>query len=163
GGGAAAGRRAVPLGGSRRDGHRDARAGHAGSGALPARAARSGGGADRPDDRRQRADRERLAPGGAAVIPARWPREDASRARLVEVRFDRGGAGLWSLLYRLGRPVQYSYTAGSLELWHVQVGYASRPWAAEMPSAGRPLRWQLLLDLRERGVHIAAITHAAGL
>jgi len=33
----------------------------------------------------------------------------------------------------------------------------------EMPSAGRPLRWSLLLDLRKRGVSLASVTHAAGL
>jgi S-adenosylmethionine:tRNA ribosyltransferase-isomerase len=83
--------------------------------------------------------------------------------RLVELRFDRTGAALWSALYRIGRPVQYSHAAAPLELWHVQLGYASRPWAAEMPSAGRALRWELLLALRRRGVRLASITHAAGL
>src|SRR5206468_1479148 len=73
------------------------------------------------------------------------------------------GASLWSRLYANGRPVQYSYAEAPFELWHVQVGYASRPWAAEMPSAGRPLRWELLLALRRRGIAIASITHAAGL
>ncbi len=84
-------------------------------------------------------------------------------ARLVELRFDRSGIALWSALYRIGRPVQYSHTSSSLELWHVQVAYASRPWAAEMPSAGRPLRWELLLALRDRGIQLASVTHAAGL
>jgi S-adenosylmethionine:tRNA ribosyltransferase-isomerase len=83
--------------------------------------------------------------------------------RLVELRFDRSGAALWSRLYRLGRPVQYSYLERPLRLWDVQVAYGSRPWAAEMPSAGRPLRWELLLELRRRGVQLASITHAAGL
>jgi S-adenosylmethionine:tRNA ribosyltransferase-isomerase len=83
--------------------------------------------------------------------------------RLITLRFDRSGSALWSHLYRVGRPVQYSYTRGPLELWHVQLAYASRPWAAEMPSAGRPLRWEMLLALRDRGVTIATITHAAGL
>ena len=83
--------------------------------------------------------------------------------RLVTLRFDRSGSALWSHLYRIGGPVQYSYTRAPLDLWHVQVAYASRPWAAEMPSAGRPLRWEMLLGLRERGVTIASITHAAGL
>jgi len=83
--------------------------------------------------------------------------------RLVELRFDRTGAALWSTLYRVGRPVQYSHAAAPLELWHVQLGYASRPWAAEMPSAGRALRWEVLLALRRRGVRLASITHAAGL
>jgi len=86
-----------------------------------------------------------------------------SSTRLVELHFDREGAELWSALYRVGRPVQYSYTAAPLELWHVQVGYASRPWAAEMPSAGRPLRWELLSSLVRAGVCLAAVTHAAGL
>jgi S-adenosylmethionine:tRNA ribosyltransferase-isomerase len=32
-----------------------------------------------------------------------------------------------------------------------------------MPSAGRPLSWQLLAALRRRGVELAWLTHAAGL
>jgi S-adenosylmethionine:tRNA ribosyltransferase-isomerase len=83
--------------------------------------------------------------------------------RLVELRFDQPRDRLWPLLYRLGRPVQYSYARAPLEAWHVQVPYASQPWAAEMPSAGRPLRWELLLGLRQRGVAIASVTHASGL
>ena len=77
-----------------------------------------------------------------------------------QVRYSRV-PGVWTLLYRLGRPVQYSYAAA--QLWHVQLGYASRPWAAEMPSAGRPLRWELLLALHQRGVRLTSVTHAAGL
>ena len=83
--------------------------------------------------------------------------------RLVDLRFDRRGAALWSRLYAIGRPVQYSYAQAPFELWHVQVGYGSRPWAAEMPSAGRPLRWDLLLALRARGTKVVSLTHAAGL
>ena len=49
--------------------------------------------------------------------------------RLVELRFDRSGADFWLALYRAGRPVQYSYASRPVELWHVQVAYASRPWA----------------------------------
>src|SRR5204863_7761232 len=50
-----------------------------------------------------------------------------------------------------------------LPLYEVQTAYASRPWAVEMPSAGRPLTWDVLLRARARGVHIATLTHAAGL
>jgi S-adenosylmethionine:tRNA ribosyltransferase-isomerase len=32
-----------------------------------------------------------------------------------------------------------------------------------MPSAGRPLSWEILLALRRRGVRLATLTHAAGL
>ncbi len=83
--------------------------------------------------------------------------------RLVDLRFDREGAALWSALYRLGRPVQYSYLEADLSLWDVQTAYAARPWAVEMPSAGRPLRGSLLADLVASGVRLAAVTHAAGL
>ena len=83
--------------------------------------------------------------------------------RLVRLRFDREGDALWSALYREGRPVQYSYLEQPLALWHVQTAYASRPWAAEAPSAGRPLTWRILIEVRRRGVGLAALTHAAGL
>jgi S-adenosylmethionine:tRNA ribosyltransferase-isomerase len=108
-----------------------------------------------------------LIPAGArlafAELSAAVERVSPLSPRLMELRFDREGDALWPLLYRAGRPVQYSYAAAPLELWHVQVGYASRPWAAEMPSAGRPLRWDLLLALRARGVRVSSVTHAAGL
>jgi len=83
--------------------------------------------------------------------------------RLVELRFDREGAALWSALYRLGRPVQYSYLDGPLELWHTQTAYAARPWAVEQPSAGRPLTLGLIGELLHRGAKLATVTHAAGL
>jgi S-adenosylmethionine:tRNA ribosyltransferase-isomerase len=84
-------------------------------------------------------------------------------ARLLRLRFDRSGDGLYRAFYRHGRPVQYSYLRGDLPLWDVQTAYGARPWAVEMPSAGRPLTWDLLLALRGKGVGIARLTHAAGL
>ncbi|MBK7857541.1 MAG: S-adenosylmethionine:tRNA ribosyltransferase-isomerase [Archangiaceae bacterium] len=83
--------------------------------------------------------------------------------RLVSLRFDETGAALWSALYRHGRPVQYAYLDAPLPLEAVQTGYAARPWASEMPSAGRALRWPVLARLSERGVAVATLTHAAGL
>lgn len=83
--------------------------------------------------------------------------------RLLRVAFDAEGAALWAGLYRSGRPVQYSYLSGPLALWHIQTAYAARPWAAEAPSAGLPLTWTVLLELRRRGVRFASLTHAAGL
>jgi S-adenosylmethionine:tRNA ribosyltransferase-isomerase len=83
--------------------------------------------------------------------------------RLVELDFEARGARFWSALYRTGRPIQYAYLDAPLPLWHVQTSYGSRPWCAELPSAGRPLAWGLLLDLVRRGVKIASLTHAAGL
>jgi len=87
--------------------------------------------------------------------------------RIAVVRFEPRAPGddaaFWSALYRAGRPVQYAYVERDLALWHVQTAYAGRPWAAEMPSAGRPLGWSLLLGLARRGVRLAHVTHAAGL
>ncbi len=83
--------------------------------------------------------------------------------RLVSLRFDREGDALWSALFTVGRPVQYSYLRDALPLWHVQTPYAGRPLAVEMPSAGRPLRLPLLRALRGHGVRLARVTHAAGL
>ncbi len=84
-------------------------------------------------------------------------------SRLLTVRFDLSGTQLWNALYRVGRPIQYSYIPEPLPLAAVQTGYAARPWAAEMPSAGRALRWPTLSALMSRGVSIASLTHAAGL
>lgn len=101
---------------------------------------------------------EDLSPVTATILAV-----DPRHPRLVRLRFDRDGADLWSALYRLGRPVQYSYLRAPLDLWSVQTAFAARPWAAEMPSAARPLAWTTLLALRRSGVGIVALTHAAGL
>lgn len=83
--------------------------------------------------------------------------------RLIDVRFDRAGEALWRALYAVGRPVQYAHHDRDLALWSVQTAYAARPWAVEMPSAGRPLGWRVLGALRRRGVELAWLTQAAGL
>lgn len=84
-------------------------------------------------------------------------------ARLVRGRFSVGGPALWHALYAAGRPVQYAYTRAELTLWHVNTVYAGRPWAVEMPSAGRAMTWGNLTALQQRGVQVATLTHAAGL
>jgi S-adenosylmethionine:tRNA ribosyltransferase-isomerase len=109
----------------------------------------------------------RLAPGQvvrlSSWLTATVEEVDPGSARLVLVRFSLQGAALWLALYRCGRPVQYSHLVRPLEIWHAQTPFASRPWAVEMPSAGRPLSWALIADLRRRGIRIAPLTHAAGL
>lgn len=102
-------------------------------------------------------------PGDIPELRAEVIAVDPRAARLLTLRFDRSDAALWSALYRVGRPIQYSYLHEPLALWSVQTAFAARPWAAEMPSAGRPLGWSTLLALRRAGVEIAALTHAAGL
>ncbi|HVH97103.1 MAG TPA: S-adenosylmethionine:tRNA ribosyltransferase-isomerase [Enhygromyxa sp.] len=88
---------------------------------------------------------------------------DRSSDRLIELHFDRSGSELHAALYVAGQPVQYSHLEAPLELWSVQTVFASRPWAVEMPSAGRPLTATMLAALRRRGVELARLTHAAGL
>jgi S-adenosylmethionine:tRNA ribosyltransferase-isomerase len=83
--------------------------------------------------------------------------------RVVELRFDREDAALWRALYHAGRPIQYSYLGGPLDLWHMQSAFASRPWSVESPSAGRPLRWELILRAIRCGVRVTSITHSAGI
>ena len=83
--------------------------------------------------------------------------------RRLELAASANSDALWQALYAAGRPVQYAHRHDALDLWTVQTAYASRPWSAEMPSAGRPLTWEVLLSLRRAGVAIAHLTHAAGL
>src|SRR5690606_11566857 len=83
--------------------------------------------------------------------------------RLLRVRFDQEPSQIWRELYRLGRPIQYSYLRENLALWSVQTTYASRPWAAEMPSAGYPLTSRILNKLQQRGIRAVTLTHSTGL
>lgn len=82
---------------------------------------------------------------------------------LWQVQFSRCCMTLLDLIYRLGEPVRYSYIDGALPLDLYQTVYASEPGSVEMPSAGRPFTWELLLRLQRRGVGLAAITLHTGL
>ena len=79
------------------------------------------------------------------------------------VHFDRCCIPLLDLIYRLGEPVRYSYVEEAYPIDLYQTVYASEPGSVEMPSAGRPLSWQMLLDLQRKGVGFATITLHTGL
>lgn len=83
--------------------------------------------------------------------------------RQAALRFEVAGPALLDALLRHGRPVQYSYHRSDLPLSAFQTPFAGVPVAAEMPSAGRPLRASVLRSLRQRGMELATLTHAAGL
>lgn len=91
----------------------------------------------------------------------------AESSRLVTITMrhaeDESVSALWAELYRVGRPVQYAHVPDAYALWDVQNAYAGRPWAVEMPSAGRVLTFDTLAELAKRGVEVATVTHAAGL
>jgi len=55
--------------------------------------------------------------------------------------------------------VRYSYVAEPLPLDLYQTVYAAVPGSVEMPSAGRPLSWEVLGAARKRGVGIATLRH----
>lgn len=104
-----------------------------------------------------------LAVGDAVSIGGLHARVIAAAGRRVELVARETGDALWQALYAAGRPVQYAHRTELLPLWAVQTAYAGRPWAAEMPSAGRPLTWEILIGLLRAGVELARLTHAAGL
>lgn len=88
---------------------------------------------------------------------------DAASPRLVTIAFRQSGSEFWQALYRAARPIQYAYLSAPLALWDVQNAFAARPWAVELPSAAKPLSFELLFRLEQRGVELAYVTHAAGL
>ena len=104
-----------------------------------------------------------LASGATLVVSGLRARVVHVEGRRVRVAFGADHDDATARLYRAGKPVQYAYIAAPLPLWDVQNVYAAEPWAAEMPSAGRPLDFAALDALRKRGVTVARITHGAGL
>jgi S-adenosylmethionine:tRNA ribosyltransferase-isomerase len=82
---------------------------------------------------------------------------------LWQVLFDRCCIPLLDLIYRLGQPVRYGYVDTAFPLDVYQTVYASEPGSVEMPSAGRPFTWELLLGLRQREIGLAALTLHTGL
>ena len=123
-----------------------------------------------PGDWKTRTE-DRPPPGAVAVgarlnfgsLSAQVIAVSAVSARLLRLQFLGPPEALWSLVYARGAPIQYAYRSEPAPLWTVQNVYATRPWAAENPSAGRPLSWDLLLEVRRRGARVAALTHATGL
>jgi S-adenosylmethionine:tRNA ribosyltransferase-isomerase len=82
---------------------------------------------------------------------------------LWQMEFDRCCTPLLDLIYRLGEPVRYTYVPQALPLDLYQTVYAAEPGSVEMPSAGRPFTWELLLKLRRKGVGFATLSLHTGL
>ncbi len=96
-------------------------------------------------------------------LSARVVLVEPASLRLVRLDFQQRGSELWQALYRAARPIQYAYMSQPLSLWDVQNAYAARPWAVELPSAGKPLNFETLFRIAARGVIVSHVTHAAGL
>jgi S-adenosylmethionine:tRNA ribosyltransferase-isomerase len=81
---------------------------------------------------------------------------------LWRLQFNLAGVALLDAIERLGEPIRYGYVAGALPADLYQTVYATEPGSVEMPSAGRPLSWEMLLGLRRRGIRTASlILHTA--
>ena len=95
----------------------------------------------------------------------------------VRLRIDRphpdGQSRLWratslprvariAYLTEHGRPIRYSYLERPVPLEDLQNVYATSPGSAEMPSAGRPLTRELLVDLMAMGVVVASLVLHTG-
>lgn len=99
-----------------------------------------------------RSGEEALLPGGTRA------RVIGPRADLPHVwRLTLDGAAAFDELFRFGEPIRYSYVPEPVPLEHYQPVYASAPGSAESPSAGRPFTWEMLLELRRRGIGLASI------
>jgi S-adenosylmethionine:tRNA ribosyltransferase-isomerase len=83
--------------------------------------------------------------------------------RLVSLRFAGQPDTIWAGLARHGRPIQYAHIPTPLATWDVWTTIAGPPVAFEPPSAGFVLNWRTLTAMRDRGVAVATITHAAGI
>lgn len=66
-------------------------------------------------------------------------------------------------LSRHGRPVRYEYVGREWPLSDLQNVYARQPGSAEMPSAGRPISQEVLVDLVAKGVIVAPVVLHTGL
>ena len=111
-----------------------------------------------PPPRLEVGERLRLA-GLDAVVSA----VDARSHRLVELAFEADDAAQWGAVYRHGHVVQYAHQPKELPLWAVQNVYGERPWAAELPSAGHHLTFQVIKAIEQRGATVVRLTHATGL
>ncbi len=103
--------------------------------------------------------RLRFAKGLRAQILARRP----DLPFLWRMKFDTCCAELLDLIYQIGEPVRYTYVADALPLDLYQTVYAKAPGSVEMPSAGRPLTWELLLKLKRQGIGFASLSLHTGL
>jgi S-adenosylmethionine:tRNA ribosyltransferase-isomerase len=102
---------------------------------------------------------ERLRAPGGLRLRVLEPRTDAPLLWRMSVE---SGDPMRTLLSS-GEPIRYSYVPDPVPLEHYQTVYAGAPGSVETPSAGRHLTWELLGDLRRRGVDVTDIVLHCGL
>jgi S-adenosylmethionine:tRNA ribosyltransferase-isomerase len=113
---------------------------------------------DRPNPPAVRAgDELELGPLRARVVRV------LQHPRLLSLRFKGTAREIWEGLVHHGRAIQYSHLEGPLAIWDTWTPIAGPPVAFEAPSAGFALSWGVLESMKNRGIHVGTITHAAGI
>ncbi|WP_226647342.1 S-adenosylmethionine:tRNA ribosyltransferase-isomerase [Mesobacillus subterraneus] len=82
---------------------------------------------------------------------------------LKTVKFNKNGSELLDLIYVLGSPIRYEYIEQPWDLNYYQNVFATHPGSVEMPSAGRAFSWELLFELKKKGIQIDFIQLHTGL
>jgi S-adenosylmethionine:tRNA ribosyltransferase-isomerase len=94
---------------------------------------------------------------------------DPRNNRLVDLQFHISASArvptpsLIELLFRWGKPIQYSYLSDELKVWDQQTLFSGPPISVEPASASFQLTWKQLLQLQSKGIEIATVLHGAGL
>lgn len=84
--------------------------------------------------------------------------------RIIRIRFcNTHSVPLIRQLFKLGKPIQYSYMQDTLEVYAQQTIFAGPPASVEPPSAAFQFTWELVNRLKQKGVAIIPITHSAGI
>jgi S-adenosylmethionine:tRNA ribosyltransferase-isomerase len=102
---------------------------------------------------------ETLRAQGGLRLRVLEPRRDAPLLWRMAVE----SGDLVQTLLSAGEPIRYSYVPDPVPLEHYQTVYAGAPGSVETPSAGRHLTWELLGDLRQRGIDLTDIVLHCGL
>lgn len=83
--------------------------------------------------------------------------------RLIALTFAGSISDAWAGIARHGRPIQYAHVPQPLALWDVWTSLAGTPVAFEPPSAAFAIDWHMQDTMRNRGIGLVSLTHAAGI
>ncbi|MGV3488793.1 MAG: S-adenosylmethionine:tRNA ribosyltransferase-isomerase [Tuberibacillus sp.] len=79
------------------------------------------------------------------------------------VEFSAQGLEFWNALYRWGEPVRYEYIRQPWPLSDYQTVYGSVPGSVEMASAGRAFSWEMMFELKQKGIQLGFLQLHTGL
>lgn len=86
---------------------------------------------------------------------------NVDKKRLLKIKFI--AKNIAQEIYQIGKPIQYSYLEEELGVWDQQTVFSSIPVSVEPPSASFVFNWELVLNLKNKGVEIVSLLHSAGI